>query len=125
MFMQKVEDLREDTMLSFLNTAERSARFVVDMAGLLRVPDANLFAHRQQSQYSNAKSRLQGMPITSGRESILQFFGLLVVSRATKLPMIKCELPQRGQSTVAEANCISTPHSACFWQQTSIDSDDQ
>jgi hypothetical protein len=81
MFKQKVEDLREDTMLSFLNTAERLALFVLDMAGLLRVPDANLFAHRQQSQYSNAKSRLQGMPISSGRESILQFFGLLVVSR--------------------------------------------
>jgi hypothetical protein len=85
MFMQKVEDLREDTMLSFLKAAEKLARFAVDMAGLLRVPDANLFAHRQQSQYSNAKSRLQGMPVTPGRESILQFFGLLVVSRALYL----------------------------------------
>jgi hypothetical protein len=90
MFMQKIQNLSENAMLDFLNTVALSAQSIVDMADLLWVPDANLFAHRQQSQYSNAKPRLQGMPITSGRGSILQFFRLLVVSRTLHLRALEC-----------------------------------
>jgi hypothetical protein len=46
MLMQKIQDLSGNAMLGFLNTVERSARFIVDLADLLRILDANLSTDR-------------------------------------------------------------------------------
>jgi hypothetical protein len=71
--------MSENMMLDFLDTVERLARFIIGLVDLLRVRNVNLFAHRQQSQYPDAESCLQGMPVVSGGESILQFLEALVV----------------------------------------------
>jgi hypothetical protein len=57
-------------MLGFLDTVQRLARLVGGRAYLLGVLNANFFAHRQQSQYTNAKPCLQGMPVVSRGQSV-------------------------------------------------------